>query len=235
MIGRSLEKVMKFYGLKLGVAASISVFLVACDTKDPGQAEEVMKLREDNRSLTEKLKIAGEQAASNVGQSDGEVARLQSELEAANATLGELKNRFDRKRLEISFASAVSDFKEETLKKYPGTSIKQLTMHEMVMPSDHPFSSGLSMTLRNNDSGESKEVHVKALGNIEGEWSFQKVSAQQLVADGPIQGAPEVAVPPSRPPVTTPVAKPPGTGITRVPTGGGGSPAGKVFRIDWGD
>ncbi len=66
MIGRSLEKVMKFNGLKLGVAASISVFLVACDSKDPGQAEEVMKLREENRSLTEKLKIAGEQATSNV-------------------------------------------------------------------------------------------------------------------------------------------------------------------------
>lgn len=218
------------------VAIGLSTLvLVSCDTKDPGQAEEVMRLKQENRSLAEKLKAAQEETVSSVGQSEGEVTQLRENLAAAEATLAELKNRFDRKRLEISFASAVSDFKQETLKKFPGSSIKQLTMHEMVMPSDHPFSSGLTMTLR-NESGTNKEVHVKALGNIEGEWSFQKVSADQLAANKPEQGVPQVAPPPSRPPVTAakPKPRPSNPGVTRIPSGGR-APSGKVYRIDWGD
>lgn len=220
----------------LGSPLAISLMLISCDSKDPAMEEEQSKLRLENKNLTEKLKAASEKVESANSGAQEELVAAKTALAEAQGALEELKARFDRKRLETSFSTAVSDFKEQTLKKFPGHTITQVTMHEMVLPSDHPFSSGLTMFLKNNETGQSQTVQVKALGNIDGQWSFQKVDPSNLTANRPLEVAPPVAQnTPTPPPAQqqTPEAAPP----IQVKRQGAAasSPGGKVHTIDWGD
>jgi len=228
----------------LGLGVSASLLFSACDSKDPALIEESGKLKQEIITLKERLKAAETRAQSSNTSSQAELEQARAGLEQAQAKLKEIEARFDRKRLEASFAAAVSDFKQQTLKKFPGSSITQVTMHEMVMPSDHPFSSGLTMKLRDGDTGTNKDIHVKALGNLEGQWTFQKVAASRLADNKPATGAPPASptpAPTTKPnPSTQPVAGVPKTPTTqppvrRIPTSGNSSSGGKVFRIDWGD
>ncbi len=210
--------------------------LVSCDSKDPAMEEEQSKLRLENKNLTEKLKAASEKVESASSGVQEELVATKAALAEAQSALEELKARFDRKRLEASFSSAVSDFKEQTLKKFPGHTITQVTMHEMVSPSDQPFSSGLTMFLKNSETGQSQTVQVKALGNINGEWSFQKVDPSNVTANRPLEVAPTVVQNTPTSPPAQPQNPQPAPQIQVKRQGGAPSnPGGKVHTIDWGD
>ena len=235
-----MMKISELRQICLGLSASL--LLCSCDSKDPALEEETTKLKQENISLKERLKAAEDRVQSGSQSSRAEVEQVQAQLQEAQAKLKEIEARFDRRRLEQSFAGAVSDFKQETLKKFPGSTITQVTMHEMVMPSDHPFSSGLTMKLRDGETGTNKDIHVKALGNLEGQWTFQKVAASKLAENKPDTGAPPTSAPAPAPslggkPVAggpkppTPPAKPPRTPGGRAVSSSGG----KVYHIDWGD
>jgi hypothetical protein len=218
----------------LGPFLAASLMLVSCDSKDPAMEEERAKLQLENKSLTEKLKSALTKTESADSGSQDELKTTKAALAEAQSALDALKARFDRKRLEASFSSAVSDFKEQTLKKFPGNTITQVTMHEMVLPSDHPFSSGLTMLLQNGETRQTQTIQVKAVGNIEGEWSFEKVDPNKPAMSRPVEVGPTVAQnpqPPTQP--QKPPEAPPQIKIQR--QGGTTAPAGSVHTIDWGD
>jgi hypothetical protein len=219
----------------LGSPLVASMILISCDSKDPAMEEEQAKLRLENKNLAEKLKAASEKAESGSSEIQEELTSTKAALAQAQGALEELKARFDRKRLEASFSSAVSDFKEQTLKKFPGHTITQVTMHEMILPSDHPFSSGLTMLLQNGETGQTQTVQVKALGNIDGEWSFQKIDPSKLTASRPLEAAPPVAQNPPSPPPAQPQTPPAAPQIQVKRQGPATAPAGKVHTIDWGD
>ena len=229
---------------KIGLGLSASLLFSACDSQDPALIEETGKLKQENTTLKERLKAAEDRVQSSSSNSNAELEQAQADLQQAQDKLKEIEARFDRKRLEASFAAAVSDFKQETLKKFPNSSITQVTMHEMVMPSDHPFSSGLTMKLRDGESGTNKDIHLKALGNLEGQWTFKKVAASNLADNKPDTGAPPESPgsgpSPSPGKVDKPVATAPKTPTTTptrpVRTGPRvSSSGGKVYHIDWGD
>ncbi len=230
------------------IAGFLSLALVCCETKDPGLEEEVSRLRQENGELTGQLESAekaAQDANARVGQ---ETEELREQLESAKAALQEIESRFDRKRLEDSFVAAVSDFKQETLKKFPNNTISQVTLHQMVMPSDHPFSSGVTLVLNDQEEGTSRTIHVKALGNIEGNWSFKKVQADEVAMNQPDAAPPVQSGGQTNDQNGSNLAgndstSPPGGGTApkspgvRRADGGAQQPAGggKVYQIDWGD
>ena len=216
------------------------MMVLSCDATDPALEEKVSKLEAENASLRQKLAGAEQNSNSSGAEVQQQLEAAQAEVQQAKQALLEFQSRFDRKRLEMSFAEAVSDFKQKTLEKYPDSVISSVTMHEMVLPSDHPFSSGLTMQLRNNETGQTRDTYWKALGNLDGQWNFKKAEPDQIASNRPDQDAPPLTRPEVTPPPNpAPPANPGGgiaTGVRRLPSGSGATPGGgRVHVIDWGD
>jgi len=154
----------------------ICLTLSSCLDEDPSYDKEVLKLTAEKSTLATKL----EESEKQLANMKKEVARLKSTAQAKPATPTPAPTpaapagpvEIDQEKIKLGFAKAVSNLSAQIEQKNPDYQVESVTFKKMKLPSDYPFSSGVSTLLVSKSTGTRQTLHWEAQGNTKGEWRF---------------------------------------------------------------
>ena len=154
------------------IVSGLCLTLSSCLDEDPSYDREVLKLTAEKSTLQTKL----EESQKQLAHMKKEVARLKSTPQAPQPkptpTAPVAAPDVDQEQIKLGFAKAVSNLSAQIEQKNPDYQVESVTFQKMKMPSDYPFSSGVSTLLVSKSTGTRQTLYWQAQGNSKGEWRF---------------------------------------------------------------
>ena len=147
--------------------------MTSCDQKsDPSYEKQSLVLAAEKATFEVNLKLAEDKlktAEATIANLTGEIATLKKNPPKEVAAVP----KFDKETIQLGFMRGVDELKTKIEKENTQHTVESVTFEKMNIPTDKPFSSGVTIQLKSKKTNQYTSFRWQGHGSLKGEWDFE--------------------------------------------------------------
>ncbi|MBT8044426.1 MAG: hypothetical protein KJO79_05690 [Verrucomicrobiae bacterium] len=147
--------------------------ITSCDQKgDPSYEKQSLKLAAEKATIEANLKATEDKlksAEATISSLRNQIAMLKVKPPQPLST----EPKFDKEKIQLGFMRGIDALKARIEREQTQHTVESVTFEKMDIPTDKPFSSGVTIKLKSKQTGKLTQFRWQGHGSLKGEWDFE--------------------------------------------------------------